>query len=72
MEKIIGLKELRQNMEKYAEDTRRGNTLIVVKRSKPLFKIVPFREQEDEWEEVIDFTKIRKGGIDINKLLSRL
>ena len=72
MEKIIGLKELRQDIEKYAEDTRRGNTLIVVKRSKPLFKIVPLREQEDKWEEVIDFTKIRKGGIDINELLSRL
>ena len=41
MEKIVGLKDLRANMEKYASDVRKGDTIIVVKRSKPLFKIVP-------------------------------
>lgn len=70
MEKIIGLKELRENVEKYAKDVQKGSTLLVVKRSKPLFRITP--PQEELWEEVIDFTKIRKGGVDIQDILARL
>lgn len=69
MEKIIGLKELRQNVQKYVSDVGRGNSFVVVRRSKPLFKLTPL---EEEWEEVIDFTKIRKGGVNIKELLSRL
>ena len=70
MEKIVGLKELRANMEKYASDVKKGATYIVVKRSKPLFKITPI--EDDQWEEVIDFTTARKGGVKIEEILSRL
>ncbi|MEK7542233.1 MAG: type II toxin-antitoxin system prevent-host-death family antitoxin [Patescibacteria group bacterium] len=70
MENIVGLKDLRQNIEKYATRVRKGESLIVVRRSKPLFRISPV--QEGEWEEVIDFTKIRKGGISLKELISRL
>ena len=69
MEQIIGLKELRENLEKYIQDTRKGNTLLVLRRSRPLFRITPL---EEEWEEVVDFTKIRKGGVKIEEILSRL
>ncbi len=69
MEQIIGLKDLRLNMEKYAREIHAGKTLVVVKRSKPLFKISPI---EDQWEEIIDFTKIRKGGMPAGELLSLL
>ena len=69
MEKIIGLKELRQGMEKYIRATKRGQSLIVVRRSKPLFRITPLEEQ---WEEVVDFTKMKKGGVVIQDILSRL
>jgi len=41
-----------------------------MKRSEPIFKISPV--DEGQWETVIDFTKIRKGGIEIGELLSRL
>jgi prevent-host-death family protein len=68
---IIGLKELRENVVEYAQQVARGKTFIVVKQSKPLFKISPVEEDEN-WEEVIDFTKIRKGGIKIDELLARL
>ncbi len=71
MENIVALKELRQNMEKYATKVAKGNSFVVLKRSKPLFKISPVTEDEN-WEEVIDFTKIKKGGVDINDVLSRL
>lgn len=68
---IIGLKELRQNFEHYSNKVKEGKTFIVVKKSRPLFKITPISEDED-WEEVIDFTKIKKGGVNIKNLLSRL
>ncbi len=71
MEQIIGLKELRENMEHYAQKVKSGVSFVVVRRSRPLFKIAPVTEDE-EWEEVIDFTKIKKGGVSAKELLSRL
>jgi len=71
MENIIGLKDLRQKMSEYSEKVKEGKSFIVVKRSKPLFKISPI-EEDEIWEPVIDFTKIKKGGIDIDDLLLRL
>ncbi|MDO8443789.1 MAG: hypothetical protein Q7S78_02305 [Candidatus Azambacteria bacterium] len=69
---IVGLKELRENMEKYASLIKRGRSFIVVKRSKPLFKISSVDEDDGLWETVIDFTRLRKGGISAEELLSRL
>ncbi|MBU3918691.1 hypothetical protein KKC63_02170 [Patescibacteria group bacterium] len=70
MENIITLKNLRENMQEYAQKVKKGNSFIVFKRSVPLFKISPI--EIESWEEVIDFTKIRKGGVDIKELLQRL
>lgn len=72
MEKIIGLKELRENLPYYAEKIEGGQSFLVVKKSKPVFRISPFDEDDSLWEEVIDFTKIKRGGIPIDDLLSRL
>lgn len=69
---IVGLKELREHMEDYVLEVKKGKSLIVVRRSKPIFKISPPDEGGDVWETVIDFTKMRKGGIRITDLLSRL
>jgi len=69
---IVGLKELRENMEKYASLIKKGRSFIVVKKSKPLFKISSIDEDDGLWETVIDFTKLRKGGIPAEELLSRL
>ena len=71
MENIIGLKDLRQNMSTYINKINKGDEYIVVKKSQPVFKIVPLTD-EDSWEAVIDFTKIAKGGVDINEVLARL
>lgn len=70
MENIITLKNLRENMQEYVEKVQKGRTFVVFKRSQPLFKISPL--SEGAWEEVIDFTKIQKGGVDIQDLLKRL
>ncbi|HHD92411.1 MAG TPA: hypothetical protein ENL06_02175 [Candidatus Portnoybacteria bacterium] len=70
MENIITLKKLRENMQEYAQRVKGGQSFIVFKRSQPLFKINPI--EEDVWEEVIDFTKIKRGGVDIEEILKRL
>lgn len=69
MDIIIGLKELRQRMSECAQKVKRGHSFIVVKRSKPLFKIVPL---DQDWEEVIDFTKIKKQGINLKKIKKKI
>ena len=69
---ILGLKELRENMQKYASRVEKGESFIVVKKSRPLFKISSLDEDEELWETVIDFTKIKKGGILAEELLAKL
>lgn len=70
MESIIGLKELREHLPTYEKRVREGRSFIVMKRSKPIFKIGPV--DEGGWETVVDFTKFRKGGISAKELLARL
>lgn len=62
---IIGLKDLRENMTDYISQINKGGSFIVVRKSKPVFRITPIDEWGDEgsWESIIDFTKIRKGGV---------
>ena len=73
MEKIIGLKELRENLPVYEKKVAAGEYFLVVKKSKPIFRLCPVdQESEELWEEVVDFTKIKKGGVAIEDLLSRL
>ena len=69
---IVGLRELRENLETYISQVRSGKSFVVVRRSKPVFKITSPVDDQEMWEEVIDFTKIKKGGINISSLLSRL
>lgn len=70
MNNVITLKNLRENMQAYAQKVQEGQSFIVFKKSQPLFKIAPL--DEGAWEEVIDFTKIQKGGVDIGDILKRL
>lgn len=71
MESLIALKDLRLNMNKYAAEVKAGKSFIVLKQSKPLFKLSPINEDND-WEEVVNFAKIKKGGVNIDELLAVL
>lgn len=71
MKKIIGLKELRENMDIWIDQVSKGKSFIVVRKAKPIFKIVPF-ETEEQWETVIDFTAIRKNGVSAREILKEL
>jgi len=69
---IVGLKELRENIDSYISAVERGRSFVVVRKSKPVFKISSPEDSDELWEKIIDFTKIKKGGIGINQLLVRL
>lgn len=69
---IIGLKELRANASIYISEVEKGKSFIVVRRSKPVFKISPAEDESELWERVIDFTKIKKGGVSAKDILARL
>lgn len=71
MDNLIGLKDLRLNMDKYATEVKAGKSFIVLKQSKPLFRLTPI-DEDNRWEEVINFTKIKKGGVNIDELLAAL
>jgi antitoxin (DNA-binding transcriptional repressor) of toxin-antitoxin stability system len=71
MENIIALKDLRLNMAKYVQEIKSGRSFVVVKQSKPIFRISPL-ESDNQWEEIGDFTKIKKGGVDIDDIMTRL
>lgn len=71
---ILGLKELRENMQKYASLVEKGESFVIVKKSKPLFKLVS-PESNEQWETVADFTKINKKGVlatEVLKVLRKL
>jgi len=68
---ILGLKELRENIEKYVSLIEKGKSFMVVRKSKPLFKIVS-PKSEEQWEIVADFTKINKNGVNAREILKEL
>lgn len=69
---IIGLRELRENADTYIAEVEKGRSFVVVRKSKPVFKISSPDEESELWERVIDFTKIKKVGIPLKDLLARL
>ncbi|PIP86898.1 hypothetical protein COW81_03145 [Candidatus Campbellbacteria bacterium CG22_combo_CG10-13_8_21_14_all_36_13] len=73
-QQIVGLKELRENTEKYVEQIRKGKSFTVFRRSKPIFKITPVDEWGDEgsWETVIDFRELNGEGVLAEDILSSL
>jgi prevent-host-death family protein len=69
---IIGLKELRENTETYIKRVSRGESIIVVRRSTPLFRLTPIDAEEIGWETVADFTTVEEDGISARDILASL
>ncbi|OHA01902.1 MAG: hypothetical protein A3C11_00215 [Candidatus Sungbacteria bacterium RIFCSPHIGHO2_02_FULL_49_12] len=72
MTNIIGLKELRENVENYVSEVKKGKRFLVVRKSKPVFVISAPDEDEGAWETVVDFTDSYKNGIPAELLLKKL
>lgn len=67
MEKLVSLKELRTRLTHYTKRvSNQGDSFLVLKKSKPVFKIVPV--DEEVWETVIDFTAIDSKGVPLSKV----
>lgn len=71
MKKIVGLKDFREHMTTYATRVQKGESFVIVKKSKPLFTICPV-EHEESWETVVNFTALRKGGVALEEVLKKL
>jgi len=58
MKNIVGLKELREHVDKYISLVKKGESFTVVRRSKPVFYILKIDAgvPEEGWETVVDFT----------------
>ncbi|MES2668699.1 MAG: type II toxin-antitoxin system prevent-host-death family antitoxin [Patescibacteria group bacterium] len=70
--RIIGLKELRENTETYIERVARGESITVVRRSTPLFRLTPIDTEEAGWESVADFTLLDERGVSAKDILAAL
>ena len=69
---IIGLKNLRDNTEKYISRVKKGESFIVVRRARPIFTITSPEESPELWESLVDFTKINKDGVRLQDVLGKL
>jgi len=74
MNNLVSLKELRTKLTDYTRlVSEKGNSFVVLRKSKPVFKIVPI--EEDSWETVGDFTQINKKGVsfeDVKRVATEL
>lgn len=67
----VGLKELRENIETYINQVEKGKSFIVIRRSKPVLKISS-PDEDELWEQVVDFTTINKNGVSAREILKEL
>jgi antitoxin (DNA-binding transcriptional repressor) of toxin-antitoxin stability system len=66
---IVSFKEFRLNAQTYIDGASKGKSFLVIKRSRPVFRILPV---EDAWESVADFTEITPKGVKAKTLLKYL
>lgn len=71
--KTVGLRELRENTEKYIREVKKGKSFTVFRHSKPIFNIVPADAWGDDgvWETVADFSKVKKDTKGVSAELLR-
>ena len=71
MNNLISLKDLRIKLTSYTKRVEeKGDSFLVLRKSKPVFKIVPV--EDESWETVIDFTQIDPKGVPARKVAETL
>lgn len=59
---LVGLRELRVNLDKYVKGVARGSSYTILRRSKPLFRISPIEtENETGWDTIFDADRDNQG-----------
>ncbi|MBU4298482.1 type II toxin-antitoxin system prevent-host-death family antitoxin [Patescibacteria group bacterium] len=59
MTEIIGVKQLYKNLARISQRVAKGESFIVVKRSKPVFRVVPYQEKKIKKYTLKDLEKLR-------------
>ena len=65
-ELIVPFKEFRTHAVEYIDALSKGARFLVVKRSRPVFRLEPVNEI---WETIADFRSMKGGGISAEKLI---
>ncbi|MCK5416796.1 hypothetical protein KAI92_05215 [Candidatus Parcubacteria bacterium] len=69
MDKIIGVKRLRKELKQISDQVLDGISFVVVKNSKPVFRIVPLENNESKkysWEELKSL-RVKMGEKNLSK-----
>ena len=73
MAKTIAIKDFRNNISSIADKVQKGQEFIVLRHSKPAFKVVQVDVDDDDdgsWETLIDFTDGgKKRGVPVEDVL---
>jgi len=74
MTQILGVKELYKNLNKIAQRAEKGEVFTIVKRSKPIFQLIPYKAMEKKKKYTIqDFLRLQfKGGGKISKQVDKI
>ena len=67
----VSLKQLREEFPKYIDAVEKGQSFIVIKRSKPIFQIGPVAD-DGHWQTIADFTEIDSKGVALDDILKEL
>ncbi len=65
-EKIIGIKELHRKLKDVSLEVSQGRSFLVVKNSKPAFKIVPLEDDKPPKYTMADITLLQTKSHDGN------
>jgi antitoxin (DNA-binding transcriptional repressor) of toxin-antitoxin stability system len=68
-EQIVPFKEFRLNAAKYIDALAKGQSFLIMKRSRPVFRLEPV---EEVWETIGDFTTMPHGGVSAKELAKAL
>jgi prevent-host-death family protein len=69
---IVGLKELRENIDRFIDRVDNGESFTIVRRSQPVFRLSPVDSDGLGWESVADFTEIDERGVSARDILRSL
>ncbi len=78
MSTLISIKEFRETLSNVADAVAQGESFLVMRHSRPAFKVEPLEEEEEAldmpgWKTIADFTEGgKKKGISAKKLLKAM
>ena len=75
MSEIIGVKQLYKNLNRISKRVAKGESFIVVKRSKPIFRVVPYHKERVKQYTLKDLKRLqfkskdKKLSVKVDKLV---